>query len=189
MEKVDINLVKRNPGNPRTIKDDNFAKLVQSLRDFPEMADVREIVVNKDYVILGGNMRYQAMKEAGWDQVAVKVVDWPEEKQREFMIKDNVAAGDWDWERLANEWDAAELVEWGMDEGELKVNANLSSIDDITADWESMDVMAVNPPEAPRLKERFELNFEGMEKYQKFKEKYEGSPDKLIKDLEDSEIL
>ena len=101
--------------NPRYIKDENFRKLVQSLKDFPEMAEVRPIVVNKDYVILGGNMRFKAMQQAGWTEIPVTVVDWPEDKQKEFIIKDNVSGGDWDWDVLANEWDATELEAWGLD--------------------------------------------------------------------------
>lgn len=113
--KLPIRDIKPNPNNPRQIKDDKFKKLVQSLKDFPEMAEVREIVINKDNVILGGNMRYKAMQEAGWTEVPVRVVDWPEDKQREFIIKDNVSGGEWDWDVLANEWDAELLDDWGLD--------------------------------------------------------------------------
>jgi hypothetical protein len=110
-----ISDVKSNPNNPRLIKDDKFAKLVQSLKDFPEMANVRPIVVNQDFVVLGGNQRLRAMKEAGWKQVPVQVVDWSEEQQKEFIIKDNVGFGEWEWDILANEWDAEELDKWGLD--------------------------------------------------------------------------
>ena len=79
------------------------------------MANARPIVVNTEMVALGGNMRLKAMQEAGWSEVPVKVVDWSEEKQREFIIKDNVGFGDWDWDELANTWDAEELNEWGLD--------------------------------------------------------------------------
>lgn len=107
--------IKPNPENPRIIKDEAFAKLVKSLQDFPEMASVREVVLNKDHVILGGNMRFKAMVEAGWKDIPVKIVDWPEEQQREFVIKDNVSGGEWDWDILANEWDTELLDEWGLD--------------------------------------------------------------------------
>lgn len=110
-----ISDIKPNPNNPRLIKDDKFKKLVQSLKDFPEMLDAREIVVNTDMVILGGNMRYKAARSAGLKELPVKIVDWSEEKQREFVIKDNVSGGEWDWDLLANEWDAEELDEWGLD--------------------------------------------------------------------------
>jgi len=113
--KLPISQIKLNPSNPRTIKDDNFKKLVKSIKDFPEMTDIRPVVVNKEYMILGGNMRFRAMQEAGWKEIPVRVVDLPEDKQKEFIIKDNVSGGDWDWDMLANEWDKAQLAEWGMD--------------------------------------------------------------------------
>ena len=115
MESLPISKVRPNSDNPRYIKDEKFKKLVQSLRDFPEMANVRPIVVNTEMVVLGGNMRLKAMQEAGWSEVPVQVVDWSEEKQREFIIKDNVGFGEWDWDELANTWDAEELNEWGLD--------------------------------------------------------------------------
>ena len=115
MHTVKIGLVKSNPDNPRLIKDDKFKKLVKSLQEFPEMANVRPIVVNGDMVVLGGNMRLKAMQEAGWKDVPIEVVDWSEEKQREFIIKDNVGFGEWDWSLIANEWDAEQVAEWGLD--------------------------------------------------------------------------
>ena len=113
--KLKITDIKPNIYNPRYIKDDKFKKLVQSLKDFPEMAEVREVVINKDNVILGGNMRFKAMQAAGWTDIPVKIVDWPEDKQREFIIKDNVSGGEWDWDIIANEWDAEELESWGLE--------------------------------------------------------------------------
>ena len=115
-QKVKISEVKINPNNPRLIKDDKFAKLVQSVKDFPEMLEIRPIVVNADMVVLGGNMRLKACKEAGLKEVPIIVADnLTEEQQREFLIKDNVSGGEWDWELLANEWDSEELTEWGLD--------------------------------------------------------------------------
>lgn len=110
-----VSEIKNNPNNPRLIKDDKFKKLVQSIKDFPEMLNAREIVVNKDHVILGGNMRFKAAKEAGLKEVPVKIVDWDEDKQRQFIIKDNVSGGEWDWDLLANEWNVDELNDWGLD--------------------------------------------------------------------------
>lgn len=107
--------IKSNPDNPRIIKDEAFKKLVQSIKDFPEMLDARPLVLNKDNVILGGNMRFKAAKEAGLTEIPVKIVDWSEDKQREFIIKDNVSGGEWDWDVLANEWDTEQLDEWGLD--------------------------------------------------------------------------
>ena len=115
MQTLPIGKIKANPNNPRTIKDDKFFKLVQSLKDLPEMAKVRPVVVNQDMVVLGGNMRLKAMKEAGWKDVPVEIVDWDEDKQRQFIIKDNVGFGEWDWEMLANQWDAEKLDDWGLD--------------------------------------------------------------------------
>lgn len=114
-QKLSIDLIKENPNNPRFIKDEKFEKLVQSIKDFPEMADVRELVVNTEHVILGGNMRFKAMKEAGWTEVPVRIVDWSEEQQREFVIKDNSGFGQWDWDVLPNEYEFQELELWGVD--------------------------------------------------------------------------
>ena len=125
MQTVKISTVKSNPDNPRLIKDDKFKKLVTSLKEFPEMAAVRPIVVNGDMVVLGGNMRLKAMQEAGWKDVPIEVVDWSEEKQREFIIKDNVSFGEWDWSLIANEWDAEQVAEWwGLDIGGFDINAD-----------------------------------------------------------------
>jgi hypothetical protein len=123
MTTTPINKIKSNPNNPRVIKDEKFKKLVQSLKDLPEMAQVRPIVVNQDMIVLGGNMRLKAMKEAGWKEAPVAIVDWDEDKQRQFIIKDNVGFGEWDWDMLANEWDAESLGEWGLDVGGFDVNA------------------------------------------------------------------
>ena len=115
MQKVKINAIKSNPKNPRLIKDDKFKKLVKSIKEFPEMESVRPIVVNKDMVILGGNMRYKAMIECGYKEVNVEVVDWSEQKQNEFIIKDNVGFGEWEWDEIANSWDMEQLEDWGLD--------------------------------------------------------------------------
>jgi len=112
---VKITDIKGNPNNPRIIKDDKFKKLVESIKAFPEMVNVRPIVVNTDMIVLGGNMRLKAMKEAGWKEAPIQIVNWDEQKQKEFIVKDNVGYGEWDWDDLANNWDAEELVEWGLD--------------------------------------------------------------------------
>lgn len=110
-----INKIKENPENPRYIRDEQFNKLVKSIKEFPEMLSVRKLVVNKDYVVLGGNMRLKALKEAGIKEVDVEVVEWTKEKEREFIVKDNLAYGSWDWETLANEWEVEDLHDWGLD--------------------------------------------------------------------------
>jgi DNA modification methylase len=108
--------IKSNPNNPRIIKDDKFKKLVASIKEFPQMLSLRPIVINDDMIVLGGNMRLKACKEAGLKEVPViKASDLNEEQQKAFIIKDNVGYGEWDWDMLANEWDAEELVEWGLD--------------------------------------------------------------------------
>ena len=107
--------LKTNPNNPRSIRKDQLQKLVKSLREFPEMLEARPIVVDPDFVVLGGNMRLKAAQEAGLKEVPVYIASWEEAKHKEFIIKDNLAFGEWDWDILANEWDATELKEWGLD--------------------------------------------------------------------------
>jgi hypothetical protein len=115
IKKVKVTEVISNPNNPRLIKDDKFKKLVKSIQDFPDMLNVRPIVVNKDMVVLGGNMRLKAIKEAGIKEINVDIVDWNEQQQKEFIVKDNVGYGEWDWNDLANNWDSEELTDWGLD--------------------------------------------------------------------------
>jgi site-specific DNA-methyltransferase (adenine-specific) len=115
IETVKISTVKTNPNNPRVIKDEKFEQLVQSIKDFPKMLEIRPIVVNDEMIVLGGNMRLKACKEAGLKEVhIIKASDLTEEQQREFIIKDNVGFGKWDWEQL-KEWDGEELEAWGLD--------------------------------------------------------------------------
>jgi DNA modification methylase len=128
-EKISINKLIPNPNNPRLIKDDKFKKLVQSIKDFPEMLDIRPIVVNKDMVILGGNMRYKACKEAGVKEIPVIITDLSDEKQKEFLIKDNTSGGEWDWDIIANEWDVEQLTEWGLDVP-LNLETELEAVED-----------------------------------------------------------
>ena len=133
-----ISSIKPNPNNPRLIKDDKFKKLVKSIQEFPEMLNLRPIVVNADSVVLGGNMRLKACKEAGLNLVPVIYAeDLTEEQQKQFIIKDNVGFGEWDWEALANQWDSEELQEWGLDvpsfskldsvEDEVEINEELKT--------------------------------------------------------------
>jgi hypothetical protein len=129
MKYLKINEIKLNPNNPRIIKDDKFTKLVQSIKDFPEMLDIRPIVVNQDMIILGGNMRYKACKEAGLKEIPVIVTDLTEEQQKEFLIKDNVSGGEWDWD-LLNEWDVDMLEEWGLDVPTFDTDVDYSILDD-----------------------------------------------------------
>jgi len=130
IQKVKIGQVKVNPNNPRLIKDDKFKKLVQSIKDFPEMLNIRPIVVNQDMIILGGNMRYKACKEAGLKEIPIIKTDLTEEQQREFLIKDNTSGGEWDWEVLANEWNSEQLADWGLDIPSFATDVDYSILDD-----------------------------------------------------------
>lgn len=127
---VPINEVKSNPNNPRIIKDDKFKKLVASIKELPQMLQLRPIVVNEDMVVLGGNMRLKACKEAGLKEIPIiKASELNEEQQRAFIIKDNVGFGEWDWDALANEWDAELLVEWGLDVWKAPAEVDYSILD------------------------------------------------------------
>lgn len=131
IQKIPLSEIVANPNNPRIIKDDKFKKLVKSIKEFPEMLNLRPIVVNDDMVVLGGNMRLKACKEAGLKEVPIiKASELTEEQQREFIIKDNVGFGDWDWEQLANEWDSDQLEDWGLDVPSFESDVDYSILDD-----------------------------------------------------------
>lgn len=120
MEIVKISAIKANSKNPRIIKDDKFKKLVQSIKEFPDMLNKRPLIcftdVDGKYVVLGGNMRLKAAQEIGLKEMPIILADdWNQEQKDEFLIKDNVGFGEWNWDDLANEWDAQELIEWGLD--------------------------------------------------------------------------
>ena len=130
-EIVKIEKVLPNPSNPRIIKDDKFKKLVKSIQEFPQMLELRPIVVDGNMVVLGGNMRLKACKAAGLKEVPVLIADnLTEEQQAEFIIKDNVGFGEWDWELLANQWDADSLVEWGLDVWQPATEPDYSILDE-----------------------------------------------------------
>ena len=120
---MNIKNIKPNPKNPRLIKDDKFNKLVESIRTFPEMMEKRPIIcvtdVDGKIYPLGGNMRLKAITELKYKEVPdnwIQMADeWTEEQRREFVIKDNVGFGEWNWEELANDWDAEKLEKWGLD--------------------------------------------------------------------------
>jgi len=115
MQLINIQEVRPNENNPRFIKDYKFKKLVKSIKEFPEMLKLRPIVVNTDMVVLGGNMRLKACKEAGLKEVWVlKADDLTEQQQREFIVKDNVGFGEWDWDVLANDWNGQQVSDWGL---------------------------------------------------------------------------
>ena len=135
IKKVKITEVIANPNNPRLIKDDKFKKLVKSIQDFPDMLNVRPIVVNKDMVVLGGNMRLKAIKEAGLKEINVDIVDWNEQQQKEFIVKDNVGYGEWDWDDLANNWDSVELSNWGLEIPNFASGHEINSLNENDLDF------------------------------------------------------
>jgi hypothetical protein len=114
--KAKISELKVNADNPRYIKDEKFNQLVKSIKELPQMLEIRPIVVNDDMVVLGGNMRLRACQKAGLKEVPIiKASDLTPAQQQEFIIKDNVGFGSWDWDVLANEWDSEQLEDWGLE--------------------------------------------------------------------------
>lgn len=131
---IKLTTIKSNPNNPRVIRDEKFKKLVKSIEEFPKMMALRPMVVNEDMVVLGGNMRLKALKELGYKEVPDEWVksakDLTEDEIRRFIIADNVGFGEHDWELLANEWDAAELADWGLDIPGFEVDEVLEAEED-----------------------------------------------------------
>lgn len=138
IEYVPIWKVKNNPNNPRLVKDDKFKKLVKSIQDFPDMLDKRPIIVNEDMIVLGGNMRLKACNEAGLKEVPIIVTNWTEEQQRQFIIKDNLGYGEWDWDMIANEWDVNEINDWGLDIPDFNKEIILDDADDLSSEIKSL---------------------------------------------------
>ena len=143
---IKLSTIKSNPNNPRVIKDDKFAKLVNSIKEFPKMMELRPMVVNSDMVVLGGNMRLKALKEAGYKEVPDEWVksaeSLTEEEQRRFIIADNVGFGEHDWDMLANEWDAVELEAWGLDMPSFAADVDYSILDDEDVSEQLKDMTA-----------------------------------------------
>ena len=133
--------IKPNPKNPRVIKDEKFAKLVQSLKDFPEMLEKRPLICFTDtdgkLVVLGGNMRLKAAKEVGLKKLPVMLADdWTEEQKQQFLIKDNVGFGEWNWEELQSDWDVEQLGAWGLDMPKWAEGLDVNSMTDEDVDLE-----------------------------------------------------
>lgn len=159
MELVKISQVKENKGNPRYIKDSKFNKLVKSIKEFPEMLKLRPIVVNSDMVVLGGNMRLKACKEAGLKEVYIlKADELTPEQQKEFVIKDNASFGEWDWDLLANEWDNKDLTDWGLDvwQPEEEVDYSILEEEDLSSDLEQMTSNVKKAIQVPFESEHYE---------------------------------
>ena len=139
-QQVKIIKVKGNPNNPRIIKNDKFKKLVKSIQEFPEMLKLRPIVVDEDMIVLGGNMRLKASKDAGLKEVWIEVAEGlTEEQKKEFIVKDNVGFGEWEWDMLGYEWDSVQLAEWGLDvwenEDDEQKNEPQDMSDNISAEY------------------------------------------------------
>ena len=154
LDKVKISEVKTNPKNPRLIKDDKFKKLVKSIQEFPQMLELRPIVVDENNIVLGGNMRLKACKEAGLKEVyIVRAENLTELQKDEFIVKDNVGFGEWDWDMLANEWDAELLNDWGLFVPEMPTEVDYSILDDEDLDNELSDM-------ADGVKKAIQIEFE-----------------------------
>jgi hypothetical protein len=144
-QQIKLYKVKGNPNNPRIVKDDKFKKLVKSLKEFPEMLELRPIVVDENMIILGGNQRFRAAKEAGLKDVWIDIAKgFNEEQKKEFIIKDNVSSGEWEWDILANEWNVLELMDWGVKVPTIKNTELLSKLE-----YKSM---YYEPEETPNIK-------------------------------------
>ena len=136
-----LSKIKANPNNPRIIKDDKFKKLVKSINDFPKMMALRPIVVDENFIVQGGNMRLKALQELKFkdipDEWVKQVKDLNEDEKKQFIIKDNVGFGEWDWDDLANNWDAEQLTEWGLDIPNFEI-AEEKELNDLSDKIESL---------------------------------------------------
>lgn len=174
IEKVKINKVFSNPVNPRLIKENKFIKLKKSIKEFPEMLKLRPIVVNNEMGILGGNMRYKACVELGLKDVwIIKVKDLTDKQMEEFVIKDNVGFGEWDWDILANQFDNKELTDWGLDVWQTNDETNL---DDFFNEEIKLE-------EKENTKIILEYNKEDYEIVVNILNKEKGSKEEIIKNL------
>jgi DNA modification methylase len=144
MEKLNIAAIKPNEENPRFITDSKFKKLVKSIKDFPEMLEARPLVIDEDNVVLGGNMRLKALKAAGVFEIPVKRVEgWTAEQKKEFIIKDNLGYGEWDWELVANGWDAEQLEDWGLDIPSFEIEPEAEAVEDDYSEPDDLKVDVV----------------------------------------------
>jgi hypothetical protein len=155
---VPINKIKPNPKNPRTIKDERFEKLKKSIQDFPDMLNKRPLVCFTDtdgkFVVLGGNMRLKAAKDLGLKELPIILADeWTEEQKAEFLIKDNVGFGEWDWNELNTDWDTEQLNEWGLEVPKFAEPVDYSILDDEDLDSQLKDM-------AGGVKKAIQIEFE-----------------------------
>ena len=139
-KKIAIKKLISNEDNPRYIGEAKFKKLVKSIQDFPEMLEKRPIIVDENFVVLGGNMRLKACLKAGFTGVWIEQVkDWTEEQKKQFIIKDNVGFGDWDWDILGNKWVAGDLKDWGLDVPNWETDIEFADDDDIDDEFDYPD--------------------------------------------------
>jgi ParB-like chromosome segregation protein Spo0J len=158
MIQVKITDIKTNPNNPRIIRDEKYKKLLKSIQEFPDMLNKRPIVAFTDkdgkYVVLGGNMRLKALKELKYKEVPIIVADeWTEEQKHEFLIKDNVGFGEWDWDMLANEWDTEKLNDWGLSVPTFAEEVDYSILDEEDLDLQLQEM-------ANGVKKAIQIEFE-----------------------------
>lgn len=152
LHQVKINEIKTNPNNPRLIKGNKFEKLVRSIKDFPEMLKLRPIVVNKEMMVLGGNMRLKACIEAGLKEVWIaKAWELTPEQEKQFIVKDNVGFGEWDWDMLANVYNNNELIEWGLDVPKLQLDEDIEDLSNKIKDSYRVEVECDNEDEQEKL--------------------------------------
>lgn len=157
-----INEIKLNKSNPRLIKGDKFEKLKKSITEFPKMLELRPIIIDNDNIILGGNMRYQALKDLGYkelpDNWVKKSSELSEEEKQRFIIADNVGFGDWDWDIIANEWDTEILADWGLD-GAMEINQieNFETPNDVI-NRDITDILEIRIVVAKSIKDIEKLN-------------------------------
>jgi ParB-like chromosome segregation protein Spo0J len=161
MQTIKISKLKGNPSNPRVLRDEKFIKLKNSIQAFPDMLQKRPIVAVTDkdgkYMVLGGNMRLKACADLGVKEVPVILADeWTEEQRREFIIKDNVGFGEWDWDQLANEWKAEDLDAWGLDVPKMP-DFDAGTMDD----QGSLDEIAPKFIACPHCGKEFDANAKG----------------------------
>lgn len=150
--KIPINDLNENPDNPRYIKGNKFNKLVKSIKEFPEMLQLRPIVVDEDNIILGGNMRYKASLEAGLKYVYVIQADnFTEQQKKEFIIKDNSSFGEWDWDILANTWNTTKLKEWGLDTPKFDLDENVKDYSNEINENFRVEVECIDEEEQEKL--------------------------------------
>lgn len=157
IKKVNIGLIKENPDNPRIIADDKFKKLVKSIKDFPEMLDVRPIVVDEEMIVLGGNMRLKACQKAGLKEIPIIVFEnLTPERKKEFIVKDNLGYGEWDWEILKTDWDKEILFEWGLDIPKFNTFDENDEKDDKNIQIENLFQLTIDFKNELELKEAYE---------------------------------